>query len=254
MARLFSYTIPIDDGAAPNPFQGMCTLAICKPVIRRVAREGDWVAGLGSRNAPSGDLSGRLVYAMRVEEILSLGQYDRQAQSRWPHRIPKLQSADVSERLGDCVYDFSSGVPVQRQSVHGPLNIRTDLAGQNALISRDFYYFGSCAIILPDFLLPITHQTQGHRSNSNAPYLAPFVRWLRGLNLTPCQLYGRPDFHWATAGPHGGCAGRRADGESDMLCGQPDCLDLALRSAMRGSEGGVRALVSHLTCGPCAAN
>ena len=73
MTRLFTYTIPIDDGAAPNPFAGMCSLAICKPGIRRTAQVGDWVAGLGSKNAPSGDLSGRLVYAMRVERVLSSG-------------------------------------------------------------------------------------------------------------------------------------------------------------------------------------
>jgi hypothetical protein len=60
MPRLFSYTIPIDDGAAPNPFHGMCSLVICKPAIRRVAERGDWIAALGSRNATSGDLSGCL--------------------------------------------------------------------------------------------------------------------------------------------------------------------------------------------------
>jgi hypothetical protein len=37
MTQLFTYTIPYDDGAAPNPFHGICTLAICKPSIRRVA-------------------------------------------------------------------------------------------------------------------------------------------------------------------------------------------------------------------------
>lgn len=37
---LFSYCIPYDDGAAPNPFWGLCTLAICKPRIRRAAKEG----------------------------------------------------------------------------------------------------------------------------------------------------------------------------------------------------------------------
>lgn len=52
MPRLFTYTIPVDDGAAPNPFHGMCSLAICKPGIRRVAQPNDWVAGLGSKNAP----------------------------------------------------------------------------------------------------------------------------------------------------------------------------------------------------------
>jgi hypothetical protein len=76
---LFTYTILIDDGAAPNPFRGMCSLAICKPGIRRTARKGDWIAGLGSRTAPSGDLTGRLVYAMRVEAVLSLEEYDRRA-------------------------------------------------------------------------------------------------------------------------------------------------------------------------------
>ena len=37
--QLFTYTIPIDDGAAPNPFRGMCSLAICKPRIRREAKK-----------------------------------------------------------------------------------------------------------------------------------------------------------------------------------------------------------------------
>ena len=88
--RLFSYTIPIDDGAAPNPFGGLCTLTICKPAIRRVAIKDDWIAGLGSMHAPSGDLSGRLVYAMRVDEVMSLREYDRKAPLRWPFRIPDI--------------------------------------------------------------------------------------------------------------------------------------------------------------------
>src|SRR6266571_2233757 len=194
MPRLFTYTIPVDDGAAPNPFRGMCTLAICKPGIRRVAKKGDWVAGLGSKNATSGDLSGRLVYAMHVEEVLTLKDYDKKAQARWPHRIPNVQSADLSERLGDCIYDFSSGSPVQRHGVHGPGNVATDLSGENVLISKDFYYFGSGAIKLPDHLLPICHQTHGHRSDSNSPYFNQFVKWLRGLKLAVGQLYGWPDF------------------------------------------------------------
>jgi hypothetical protein len=168
---LYTYTIPIDDGAAPNPFRGLCSLAICKPGIRRTARKGDWVAGLGSRTAPGGDLSGRLVYAMRVEEVLSLEEYDRRAPADWPHRIPNVRSPDLSERLGDCIYDYSRGGPSLRRGVHGRENQKTDLGGMNVLISRDFYYFGSRAIPLPDDLLPICHQTQGHKSKANAVYL-----------------------------------------------------------------------------------
>jgi hypothetical protein len=220
MARLFTYTIPVDDGAAPNPFRGMCSLAICKPGIRRVARKDDWVAGLGSRNSPSGDLSGRLIYAMRVEEVLSLKEYDQQAPKRWPHRVPDVRSADLSERLGDCIYDYSRGAPSQRPSVHDTGNIETDLGGQNVLISRDFYYLGNRAIRLPDYLLDICHQTQGHRSDSNAPYFDRFVTWLRNLALTPGQAYGWPDFivDWSAVSSCGACSIRKLDDENDRPC------------------------------------
>lgn len=195
-------------------------MAICKPGIRRVAQEDDWVAGLGSKNAPSGDLSGRLVYAMRVEEVLSLKEYDEQASARWPHRIPNVRSADLSERLGDCIYDYSRGTPFQRPSVHGPGNLKTDLSGQNVLISHDFYYFGHRATGLPDYLHPICHQTQGHRSDSNAPYLDQFVDWLRGLGLRAGEMYGWPDFvvDWASDASCGGCSARKLDGEKDEPC------------------------------------
>ena len=46
---LFSYVIPHDGGSAPNPYHGICTLVICKPVIRRIAKVKDWVVGLGAK-------------------------------------------------------------------------------------------------------------------------------------------------------------------------------------------------------------
>jgi Nucleotide modification associated domain 2 len=215
---LFTYTIPIDDGAAPNPFHGICSLAICKPGIRRTARKGDWIAGLGSKHTHhSGDLSGRLVYAMRVDEVVSLEGYDRRAPVDWPHRIPNAGSADVTERLGDCIYDYSSGMARQRPGVHGRENVKTDLGGRNVLVSRDFYYFGNQAIPLPRDLLPICHQTQGHKSKANAPYFERFLTWLRGLNLTPGHLYGRPEYiiDWAEITACGGCIIRARDDEHD---------------------------------------
>jgi hypothetical protein len=157
---------------------------------------------------------------MRVEDVLSLEAYDKQASANWPHRIPDVSSADLSERLGDCIYDFSTGAPVQRSGVHGPENVKTDLSGKNVLLSRHFYYFGSHAIELPDDLLPIRHQTQGHRSDSNAPYFDRFVAWLHGLLLTPGQIYGWPDFiiDWATVSTCGGCIIRKIDDENDEPC------------------------------------
>jgi hypothetical protein len=214
MSRLFTYTIPFDDGAAPNPFNGMCSLAICKPGIRRVAKVGDWVAGLGSKNTPSGDLSGKLVYAMRVEKVVTLKEYDDLATSMWPHRVPIIGRGAAQEALGDCIYDYSSGAttPRQRKGIHDEGNFQTDLSGLNVLISTNFYYFGSSAEPLPDSLRPICHQTQGHKSTCNARYFDEFVNWIGSLAYARGQ-YGQPG---SKVGVNlrsicGGCAIRRID-------------------------------------------
>ena len=46
---IYSYVVARDYGFAPNPFYGCCTLATCKPIIRRMAQVGDWVIGTGSK-------------------------------------------------------------------------------------------------------------------------------------------------------------------------------------------------------------
>lgn len=190
MSRLFSYTVRVDDGAAANPFGGICTLAICKPRIRRVAKPGDWIVGLGSSNAPSGDLAGHVVYAMCVTEVHTLAEYDKLA----PQKIPDITSLDMHKRLGDGIYDYSQGDrPTQRPGVHAEGNRKTDLCGKNVLMSEDFYYFGDRAIRLPEDLLPICHQTQGQKSTLNQPYFDAFVSWIHSMGLKKGQLYGRPD-------------------------------------------------------------
>ncbi len=221
MPTLFTYIIPIDDGAAPNPFDGICTLAICKPAIRRTARPGDWVVGLGSINAPSGDLSGHVVYAMRVDERYTLAEYDRLAPAHWPLRIPDITSPNIDRRLGDCIYDYSSGDPQQRPGVHGPENVTTDLGGVNALVSEHFYYFGNSARALPPGRLRnIVHQGRGHRSKANSDYVQDFVDWIGGLGLSTGK-HGEPDFKivdWRSEGGCGACLGRKEDDEKDIEC------------------------------------
>jgi hypothetical protein len=150
-----------------------------------------------------------MVYAMRVDQIVSLRDYDRLAPNYWPSRIPKLSSQIATHRLGDCIYDFSGGAPVQRPGVHGPKNIRTDLSGQNALISRHYFYFGSNALALPNRLLGIIHQTQSHKVHANTPLVQPFIDWLYAFGLEPNHLYGWPDYepNWRKL-PKDGCAAR----------------------------------------------
>ncbi len=68
--RIFVYVLKFDSGFAPNPFHGWCTLACCKPAIRRTSRPGDWIVGLTPRA-----LGNRVAYAMRVAESLSFEEY-----------------------------------------------------------------------------------------------------------------------------------------------------------------------------------
>jgi hypothetical protein len=188
---LYSYCIPYDDGAAPNPYWGICTLAICKPVIRRTAEVGDWVVGTGSRNSPVGDTAGHVVYAMKVTLKMSMADYDQWTRQHLQTKTPAWRSSDHRRRLGDSIYDFSKGYPRLRRSVHGHGNVITDLGGRNVLLSDHFYYFGDHAIELPEDLLPIVKQGQGHRSWSNVPYADAFVGWLEGIGIARGN-HGRP--------------------------------------------------------------
>lgn len=197
---LFSYCIPVDDGAAPNPYWGVCTLAICKPKIRRAATEGDWVVGTGSRNVPGPggkgrlDLAGKIVYAMRVSQKLKMEEYDRMTRELLPGKVPAWNNRDCRRRVGDSIYDFSTGNPPEMRApcVHGPENMTTDLGGEYVLLSDHFYYFGDRAIELVEHLYPILKQGQGHKSWSNQPYEAGFVTWIEGLGFEPNALHGNP--------------------------------------------------------------
>jgi hypothetical protein len=192
--RLFSYCIPVDDGAAPNPYFELCTLAICKPVIRRVAKVGDWVAGVGAMNVNGKDYSGRLVYAMKISQIESMETYDEICRSDWNHKIPDMTSSDSRRWVGDCIYDFSkeSNEPVLRNSVHKEGNRCTDLNGKNVLISDEFYYFGENAIHIPEHLHGIIKQGQAHKSNANDHLKNAFIEFIRNSGFEKNVLYGKP--------------------------------------------------------------
>ena len=225
--RLFTYCLRYDDGAAPNPFWGVCTLTICKPVIRRNAQIGDWVVGTGSTNSPQGDRSHSILYAMKVTGRLTLAQYDEHCRKHLPGKIPLWPNEDFARLVGDCLYDHTKimdGKPAQRRGVHSMVNRDTDLDGKHALLSDEFYYWGDQAIDLPECLHPICHPMQGHKSNANAPHIPEFLTWLESLGLPKNTLVGRPQLqgHILASARAGVCApcGRqdREEDEADEAC------------------------------------
>jgi hypothetical protein len=190
---LYSYCIPVDDGAAPNPYWDVCTLTICKPVIRRMADKGDWIIATGSKNSKFGDISKKVVYMMKVSNKLTLKEYNDYCLAKLPGKIPDIKNIDKRRQLGDCIYlPNENNVMQQRDGVHFKSNIPIDLGGKNALLSDHFYYFGDKPIDLKKELYPIIKDGQGHRSKSNIPYEEKFLEWIEELNLTPNHLHGKP--------------------------------------------------------------
>ena len=90
--RLFTYIIVHDTGFAPNPFWRYCTLACCKPVIRRTAAKGDWIVGISPKNSGN-----RLIYAMKVTEELSAWPEASSRRREWVSRREARRRVDEAE-------------------------------------------------------------------------------------------------------------------------------------------------------------
>ena len=197
--RLFSYILRIDDGAAPNPFWGLCTLTICKPKIRKIAELGDWIIGTGSKRVQQKDYtfkdySNHLIYAMRVTCKKSLKDYDIYCKTKLKNKIPKYYNrTDYRLRMGDCIYDYSNGnSPILRPSVHKEKNIKTDLSGLYSLLSDHFYYFGDRPVLIPPELEDIIKRNQFHKKIENQELIDEFIKILSSLFCKfPQRLYSQ---------------------------------------------------------------
>ena len=141
MPRVFSYVVASDGGFAPNPFYGWCTLACCKPRIRKAAEPGDLVVGLSRRCE-------RLVYILRVEAKLTFDQY--WANARFEKKKP-VWSRDRVERNGDNIYEPNGRRGFcQLRSAHWDHQADRestsakdhDTSANAVLVGRDFVYYG----------------------------------------------------------------------------------------------------------------
>ena len=200
MTKLYSYVLRYDDGAAPNPFWGYCTLTICKPDIRRTAQVDDWIVGTGSKNSHlrdgnTYDFSDSVVYAMKVTKKLTLSDYDKFCQQQLMKKIPKWFNKDYRLRVGDCIYDFSHGItPSLRKSVHNQDNVSKDLGGQFALLSKYFYYFGEEPRPLPQELKYIIRRGQKHLVFKNEDTIKKFEKWISRFSKN--KTYADPQLRY----------------------------------------------------------
>jgi len=160
-------------------------------VIRRTAQIGDWVVGVGSRRVKDKDYSGRLVYAMKITDIKTLKEYDTFCTNKLPKKIPDLDHKDYRRKVGDCQYDYSEEYAWQRPGVHRKKNRAKDLRGENSLLSKHFYYFGSKARKIPARFSVLCRQGQGHQLQKNEKIKEAFIKWLE-RSFEKNKLYGEP--------------------------------------------------------------
>lgn len=183
MTTLFSYVVHHDYGLSPNPSGGYCTLAFCKfrrsdgmPNIVELAKVGDWVAGTGGKSVLSAG-HGKLVYAMRVTEKLTLPEYFRDPRFR-------RRDGNVPEWAGE--------------------------GDMFALVSDHFYYSGASA---PNLLHPIEKRGPGFRNRFPPALVQRFTDWLEaeytvGVHGMPCAEHAEAE--WARGCGRSKTASRRA--------------------------------------------
>ena len=185
MPKLYSYVVDRDYGFAPNPFHGFCTLATCKPVIRRVAQVGDCIVGTGSAY---GDRTGHIVFAMRVSETMTFQEYWEDP--RFRAKRPNLRGS-LKQAFGDNIYhtDQETGLCLQEDSHHchedgtpNPENIVNDTKTDRVLVGEEFTYWGGAGPQIPEFDgVGICKKGPGHRSNFPDHVVSAFVEWWDSL-------------------------------------------------------------------------
>lgn len=181
-----TYRLHHDLGFAPNPFFGWCTLACCMPKLRRYAQVGDIVVGMAGQGSDGlGRLYPRLIYWMRVDEVLTFDGYwhdPRFARKRPAIPGPKLRM------VGDRVYrhDEGAGQWVADVSMHHDgrsqrltqAHLAKDTSVDRILVGRHFTYWGGSGPKLPEELIaqfPRSRNYKRARSRAEAQALRNFL-------------------------------------------------------------------------------
>jgi hypothetical protein len=208
---LLSYIVKSDYGFAPNPYWGTLTLTTCKWPIRlegqklkELHKDGFWIIGTGSKevvrsDGSTKDYSGKLVFAMKVSQVMSLKEYDRfcsQLNSPLKNKIPD-KVKDLRIQAGDCIYKYPiiGENPLQRPGLHCSNDIQDDLKGDYSLLSTEFYYFGCNAITIPNTFDSLILNRKGYKKIEDQILITEFVDWLKSLDYDKSNIPKPQLFH-----------------------------------------------------------
>ncbi len=173
--RLLVYVVASDNGLAPNINGGLCSLSVCKPIVRHVATIGtDLVVGMSTTKHGIA----RMIYAMTVDEKIPYADFSTD---------PRFATKKPSEEnpKGDNFFSLEG----TQLKITTPLaahagkadKIARDLRTPLAVIGHTYWYFGANAPEVPSAL----HQTRvvqgnrrGHRVITDKATIKTLCDWL----------------------------------------------------------------------------
>jgi hypothetical protein len=161
---------------------------------------GDWIVGLTPKATGN-----RVVYAMRIDEILLFDHYYRD--ERFAAKIPDFDMGEIVCKCGDNIYEpLPNGGFQQLQSMHSknkgpeedPKTKKLDLGGKNVLISQNFHYFGSQGHELPDNLSELK-VGRAHKNKFSQEVISRFLQFIathpKGISGPPTK-WPNNDLSW----------------------------------------------------------
>lgn len=203
--NVFIYVVAWDLGFAPNPFGGVCSLACCKPDIRRLASVGDWIVGMGGGRLKA---TGRCIFAMQVSEALTFDEY--WVDARFQFKRP-VRNGARKKMVGDNIYHRSAGGHwEQESSVHSkadglpdPYNTAHDTRTDRVLLSERFVYFGAAAPTVPaEILEAMGYKNQRGYRKFKAKQSLGLFGWLDEQTAGRYGIVNGAPFHFASAHKH----------------------------------------------------
>ena len=143
--KLYSYILVSDVGCAPCVERGCLTIALCKPVMRRLANVGDTIVGISGHKLGK---KKKIIFIATITKMVTMEDYGDNPRS-------------------DSIY--TSMLKMKPNPFHNSTNYEQDIRGKNVIMSTDFIYYGKKCIDVPNNLQGII-PGRGHQTDKNVPF------------------------------------------------------------------------------------
>jgi len=188
--KIYFYKLTVDAGTAPCVDDNLLSLAICKPMLRRTAGEGDIIIGFAGNEL---DRNNRLIYAAEVTIRLEDGAYFRDR--KYSHRK-------------DCIYEWNDNAYKIKKNVNfhsTQKDLERDLGKApvykraNVLLSKKFNYYGCGPTLDYSEVIhkAVTTLKRGHRISHSASLRKELEKLIEKEKLRSASVLGKPH-HSAT--------------------------------------------------------